>query len=217
MKRTGFIAVALVLLCGVSSYGIDAAGSAFGNLTTAKAIGQAKGDFGGGVGIADATSFFGSFTYGLSEYMDGRIRVGMYDPGDNVDAELAFALDMKYQLWDAAAPTTQSAIDLSIGGFLEYLGGDVSILELGGFGLVSYEFAMSNGQAISPYGRLNLRMERISWDLPEGFEGDDSETNLEFGIHGGLAWQITPTIQLFGEFQLDGNDGVLFGVDFNVM
>jgi len=218
MRKAGIIVVALLLVCAVNTHAIDAVGSVFGHQWTARTIGQGHGDFGGGVGIADATSFYGSFTYGLSDYMDGRIRAGLYDPGEGADAELCFAIDIKYQLFDMMDAVSDHPFDLALDGRLEYLGGDfVSALEIGGGGTISYPFHMTNGQTITPYGRLNLRIERISFDWPAGFDGDDSESNLKFGLNAGVAWKLTPAMSLFGEFQLDGNDGGFFGISFNVM
>jgi hypothetical protein len=102
----------------------------------------------------------------------------------------------------------------------EYVSGDfISVLQLGGFALGSYPFVLSNGSTLSPYGRLNLRMENLSVDWPGGTPPglDDSESNLEFGLHAGVAWKFGSTATAYGEFQLDGNDGLFLGLDFNVM
>ena len=108
MRKICLSTVLLVLLFSVSSFAVDAVGSMFGTLSTAQALGQARGDLGGGVGIADATSFFGTFTYGLSQYMDGRIQAGMYDFGDGADAEFAFGADLKYQVWNVDDKTRKN-------------------------------------------------------------------------------------------------------------
>ena len=220
MKKLTVITLVVVLMFGASSFAIDAAGSGFGNLMTAKAQGQGKGNFGGGVGIADATSFFGSFTYGLSRYMDGRLHMGMSDPGDNADAELIFGADIKWQMWGVEDSTSNRPFDFAIGGLFEYVSTDfISVLQLGGFALGSYPFVLSNGSTLSPYGRLNLRLENLSYDWPAGFppDLDDSESNLEFGLHAGVAWKFGSTTTAYAEFQLDGNDGLFLGIDFNVM
>jgi hypothetical protein len=216
MRRIFVSALVVLFLMSGSTYAIDAVGSVFGSLSTAKALGQGRGNLGGGVGIADATSFFGLFSYGLSDYTDFRLKAGMYDWGDNVDAELSFGADFKYQVWDLQAPTGNCPFDMAIGGFLEYLSGDGgSVLELGGAGIGSYGFIMSNNQVITPYGRVNIRLERVSVDLPHG--GDDSESNIKFGLNAGVSWQPTNTLSVFGEFQIDGNDGLFLGIDFGVM
>ncbi|MCB2202114.1 hypothetical protein KQH51_04735 [bacterium] len=217
MKKTIIAAAVITLLVASNSFAIDAFGSSFGNLTTARPVGAAKANIAGGVGIADATSFFGAVTYGLSTYMDGRLKLGLVD-GDGTDTEFTFGADIKWQMWDYA-PGGKYPFDMAIGGLFEYVssgnaGYDVSLMQIGGFALGSYPIALKSGGSLSPYGRLNIRVERASIDTPFG---DDSESNLKFGFHGGVAWAPSPTTTLYGEFQLDGNDGVFFGIDFNVM
>ena len=86
MKKLIIIAFVLAIFAGGNVLAIDAAGSAFGCLSTAKALGQGKGYLGGGIGLGNnATSFFGSFDYGLSTYTNGRLKLGLYDP-DGGDA-----------------------------------------------------------------------------------------------------------------------------------
>ena len=45
----------------------------------------------------------------------------------------------------------------------------------------------------------------------------DSDNNLEVGLHGGVYWKVNSSLGLFGEFQLDGNDGVFFGIELNTL
>lgn len=223
MKKTMIAVAALALILPASGSAIDAFGSAFGNLQTAQPVGAGNGNFSGGVGIADATSFFGTFTYGLSTYTDGRLKLGLID-ADGSDTKFTFGADFKWQVWDYK-PNGKHPFDMAIGGLFEYasLGNsnfDFSILQLGGFALGSYPVALNSGGFISPYGRLTVRLESASWDYPNRPEYDsfdDSESSLKFGFHGGVSWSPSKTTTLYGEFQLDGNDGVFFGIDFNVM
>jgi len=215
MKRFAVLVVFMSL--GLSTAVLaDAAGSAFGNLTTAQAIGQGAASFGGGVGLGDnATSFFGSFTYGLSQYTDGRLRVGLVD-ADNSDAQLSIGGDFKWQFWNYGKESGQP-FDFAVGAFFEYVDYDyISVFQVGGQLIASYPIQLRRGGVLAPYGRFNARIESLSWD-DSRFADDDSESNLEVGLNGGLAWEMTPTVSLYGEFQLDGNDGVFFGIDFNVM
>ncbi|MCK4633025.1 MAG: hypothetical protein KAT79_07110, partial [candidate division Zixibacteria bacterium] len=75
----------------------------------------------------------------------------------------------------------------------------------------SYPFVMTNGTTLSPYGRINLRMERMSYTFK------DSDSDLRFGLNAGVGWAISPTINLYAELQIDGNDGLFLGADFNIM
>ncbi len=213
MKKIIATAIALVFIGTSGGYSIDAAGSAFGNLSTAQPVGAGNANFLGGVGIADATSFFGALTYGLSTYMDGRLKLGLID-ADGADTKFTIGADMKWQIWNYQ-PNGKYPFDMAIGGLFEYADYDaVSVLQLGTFALGSYPVALRSGGTLSPYARVGIRLESVSVDLPVG---DDSDSNLEFGFHGGVSWAPSKATTLYGEFQLDGNDGVFFGIDFNVM
>jgi hypothetical protein len=201
------IAAFLALLFVGQAATASGVGSAFGCLTTAQALGQGRGNFGGGVGIADATSVFGTFTYGLSKYTDGRIRLGFRD---DVDAELTFGADFKWQFWNIGEGRREP-LDMALGGFFEYVDvGNFSVFQFGGQLFASYPFRLNRGGTLSPYGRFNTRMESYSG-------GGASDTELEFGLNAGVAWQATPAVAFYSEFQLDGNDGLFVGIDFNIM
>jgi len=184
-------------------------GSTFGCLTTASSLGQGRGNFGGGVGLADATSAFGTFSYGLSRYTDGRLHLGIYDA--DFGTKVSFGADFKWQFMSAGQGQGQP-LDMGLGGLLEYIdAGGGSVLEVGAQIIGSHPYAISGGSTLTPYGRLNIRVESAS------ASGHGSHSDLRFGLNGGVAWEATKTITLFGEVQFDGNDGLFLGVDFNVM
>lgn len=212
MKQLYLIVLLLVCLAAGSVFA-SGVGSAFGTMTTASAMGQGKANFGAGVGIADATSLFGTLEYGLSRYTDGRIKLGLYDADD--DLKFTIGADLKWQFWDMDQGRREP-FDMAFGGFFEYLDvNNFSVFQVGAMALGSYPIALSNGATLSPYGKLNVRLESVSWDnAPEGV--DDSESDLRFGLNAGVAWQATSVICLFGEFQIDGNDGVFLGLNFNI-
>ncbi len=212
MKKA-ILATALIVLVASHAFA-DGYGSAFGALTTAQSLGQGRGNLGLGVGIADATSFFGTFTYGLSKYVDGRLKIGLRD---DVDTKVTLGADFKWQFWNVGEGS-RAPFDGALGGFFEFADlGPVSVFQVGAQFLGSYPFHLSRGGTISPYGKFNIRVESASFDLPPGVTGDNSHSDLRVGLNGGVKWTATPTIDLYGEFQIDGNDGVFFGVDFNVM
>jgi hypothetical protein len=217
MKKIIVLMVAALVLTTGTSHSKGAIGSALGTLTTARSMGQGSGDFGFGLGISDGTSFVGSFAYGLSEFSNGRIRIGLSDSDYTTDTKIVFGVDYLWQFW-SYGPQSTHPFDFSVGGFLEYADYTaISVLQLGGQLVASYPISMNNGRAITTYGRLNARMESLSRDLPPQATGDDSESNLEIGFNAGVKWEMTPTVDLYGEFQLDGNDGLFLGIDFNVM
>jgi len=216
MKKTILVMIIVLALSATSSFADNSIGSAFGTLTTAKALGQGKGTFGFGVGLADNTSFVGTFAYGLSQYSDGRLKLGFIDP-DGGDAEITLGADYKWQFWNVG-PDSRNPFDFAVGMFMEYVGYDpLSVFQFGGNLIGSYPVALKRGGTLTPYARFNARVEWLSWDRDPDFPGDDSESNLQVGFSGGVQWQMTPTVAFYTEFQIDGNDGVFLGIDFGVM
>jgi hypothetical protein len=216
MKKNTLVLVIVLSFIAATSYADASEGSAFGTLTTARAMGQGKGTFGFGVGLADNTSFVGTFAYGLSEYSDGRLKLGFVDPGAG-DAEITLGADYKWQFWNVNS-TSKHPFDFAVGMFMEYVSFEpVSVLQFGGQLIGSYPVALKRGGTLTPYVRFNARVEWLSWDRPLHVSGDDSESNLEVGLNGGVQWQMTSTVALYTEFQIDGNDGIFLGIDFGVM
>ena len=184
----------------------DGAGSVFGGLASAQTYGQGIGAIGTYGGIADANAVGGWFGYGMSKYVDGRIKLGFFDEGPST--HLALGGDFKWQFW-SVAEGSRYPMDMAIGGFLEYLDGDGgSVVEIGSHLVGSYPFRLTNGSTLSPYGRINVRIEKDSFA---------DKSDIRFGLNGGAAWEVNRNLKFLGEFQFDGNDGVFFGVEFGVM
>jgi hypothetical protein len=210
MKRALIVVFGLLVLLGTQSSAAPVMGSAFGTLTTARTLGQGVGNLGAGVGIADKTTAFGVFTYGLSRYTDGQLKLGLWDEGSKSNTKMTFGADFKWQFW-TAGPGRREPFDLSFGGAFEYVDkGSYSVFQFGGNVIGSYPFALGNGSTLSPYGRFGIRIESASGSR-------DSGSNLKLGLNAGACWKATSTVSLYGEFQFDGNDGVFLGLDINVM
>ena len=219
MKKVTIFAVLLILVS--TSVFAGSVGSSFGTLTTARTMSMGKGAFSVGAGIADYTSVLGSFTYGLSTYTDGRIKFALVDPGkQDDDIHLAFGADFKYHFMsvnNGEDIENNNPFDLAFGGMFEYLDVDRnSVMQIGAKLIASYPFILNNGKTLSAYGAFNSHLESISYDTPLP-NGDDSDSNIEFGFNFGIDWQITKSMSFLAEFQLDGNDGLFLGLDFGVM
>lgn len=213
MKKLMAVLV-LALMFSSSAVFAGGMGSAFGTLTTARSSGMGTGSVTVGVGVADATSVGASFNYGLSNHTDGRIRLAMVDT-DGSDTKIALEADFRYQIISVDG-ISNGPFDMSLGGFAEYMDQDPwSIFQLGGQFIGSYPVKLKNGRTLTPYGRFNIRLEKIKLS-GVGFQ-DYDESNIEFGLNGGVMWELTNTINLFGEFQIDGNDGVFLGIEFDVL
>lgn len=203
------IVLATVLLTAGVTYGDDALGSAFGTLSKAQVIGAGAGDVGLAVGIADMNSFVGSFAYGMSSSTEGRIKLGIAD-NDPADAELTFGMDFHYQMMDFDPAVQSDPLDMSVGGFLEYVDFDHwSIFQIGADLLGSYPFRMDNNTTLSPYGRFNVRL--------ESYSNGGSDTKLKFGLSMGACWDLSADFGAYGEFQFDGNDGLFMGIRYRVL
>jgi hypothetical protein len=199
------VAVLLVGICPALTEAGDY-GSVFGTMSTAQSFGQGRGTLGISGGIADNNAIAGWFGFGMSKYIDGRIKLGLWDAGPNT--LLALGGDFKWQFW-SVAEGSRYPIDMAVGGFIEYKDLDRgSILQIGSQLVGSYPIKMYQGGTLSPYGRLNVRLVSTS---------ADSNSDIKFGLNGGVAWDLTRLMRLYGEFQLDGNDGVFFGIEFGVM
>lgn len=212
--RNVFVIIGLIgLLFAASVSAEPAVGSFFGTLSTAEAIGLGRGDFGAGLGLGDhSTAFFGTFKYGVSRFGTLGFQLGMVDPeGRGVDSKLSFGANFAYQLWGMDEPDVKRPFDMDLGGFFQIYSGDVvDYVHVGGFVTGSYPFMMSNGSRLSPYGRFTVRSEKTDY-------GNGASSSLKFGLNLGAAWEMTESTTFYGEIQLDGNDGLFLGLDFNVM
>jgi len=226
MKSLFLAGIAVLFLA--SSAGAENFGSVFGSMTTAQATGRGHSTLSGGVGLADATSFLAGFDYGFTDKMDGRLRVGLVDL-DGLDAQLALNGDVRWQIWntdETALSGTKKPFDMAVGAFSEWMNVDtgssfgasasLTVFQLGFQLLGSHSFPMSNGTALVPYGRLNLRWENQSMEFTDSLFGtvSASDSHAAAGLNAGMAWEVTPHVALLGEFQIDGNDGVFFGIDY---
>jgi len=132
---------------------------------------------------------------------------------------LIFGADFKYQLWGYNKP--DYPFDLALGGFLEYADLDhSSLLGLGGSVIASLPLAMENDRSIEPYGRFNLRMQRVSIDdytvsTGVGTEtvkgGSDSE--LKLGLNIGAVFSVIKLVDFTAEIQIDDDTAFLLGID----
>lgn len=214
------------------------AGSVFGTQSTAVAIGHGNGIGAFTLGLADITSFVGTFDYGLSKFTTGRMKLGFADAG-NSDMALTFGGEIRWQVWSVSQSgakrggsqkgqksrkANKRPFDLSIGAMTEYLSIDnkiglitysSSVFQFGGFLLGSQTFITKSGKMITPYGRLNVRVEDSKSEAPGVIS--DSNSDIEIGFNTGVSYQFTNTMNIYGEFQMDGNDGLFIGIDFKVM
>ncbi|MDD4051892.1 MAG: hypothetical protein PHR28_08355 [candidate division Zixibacteria bacterium] len=194
--------ILVVLMAGTAS------AQFLGQMSPASVLPTNSGKFGAYAILAEhSTGVVGSLRYGFSDYLEGRARLGFIDP-ESGDMGVIFGGDFKYLLWKYKE--NQNPIDLSLGGFLEYCDNDYSsILGLGGSVIGSIPFHLNNNRTIEPYARLNLRMQRQSFD-----HGADSNTDLKGGVNIGALFLVTPLVDFTAEIQIDDEWAFMVGVDF---
>ena len=210
MRKAIVLAALFMFTISCTPVWADSAGLFTGNLTTADAVGTGIGYFGGFVGFGDNMStVYGTFTYGLATYTDIRFKLGFSDPDyEGSDPKLMLGCDLKYEIMDYDDTLHKNPFDLAAGGFLDYADYDYApVLEFGGNIIGSIPYRFKSGQKLYPYARINVRMERI--DPERG----DANTDFEAGMNIGTKFEMTPDFNLYGEFELDGNTGVYFGLE----
>jgi hypothetical protein len=100
--------------------------------------------------------------------------------------------------------------DLAVGAFLEHASYEyASLLELGINMIGSIPYRLNSGHRLIPYSRINLRLERSKW---QGV-AREAESNYRIGLNAGAKYELTSYINLYGEFQLDGNSGLFLGAE----
>jgi len=188
-------------------------------MSPASVLNVSTGKTGGYLIVAeDATAVVGSIRYGFSEFVEGRARLGLIDP-EGGDMSFILGGDFKYQLWSTRDP--KNPFDLALGGFLEYADLDMSsLLGVGGSVIASYPFVLKNQRTIEPYGRFNLRIQRVSTDDYTVTTGTGtytqkgaSDSKLKLGLNLGALFQVTDLVDFTAEIQLDDQTAFLIGID----
>jgi hypothetical protein len=188
-----------------------------GQLETAPTLLRGEYSMGGYAGVYDdAFAIWGGFRAGVTNYMDFGLRLGFlnydYDHWED-ESGIVLGADVKYRILETEIG---DPLDLSLGGGMEFSSVEnYNRMALGGNAILSKDFCFGNGRVISPYGRLNLRMERKSWEAP-GSEKEHSDTDLEMGINLGVSLELTSNTFLVGELQLDEFDGIIIGANFYI-
>lgn len=215
MKRNIVLLLMFVIIYGTFlTVRAESFGTVTGCLTTADAPGFGVGYIGGYVSYGDdASTIFGNISYGFSDYTEGRIMVGFSDPDfRNADPGVLLGADIKYEVMDYNDKLRKNPLDAAFGAFFEFINYDgFSTLGTGAYVIGSIPYRFSSGHKITPYSRLNLRWERISFDVNNDILHD---SRFRLGFNFGVKMELIKDTHVYGEFQLDGNTGILAGIDF---
>jgi len=214
MKRIRLAAVVLTIFMAFAS---SAQSQFLGQLETAPTMLKGSYSLGGYAGVYDdAFAVFGGFRSGITDYLDFGLRLGVlnydYDPWED-ESGVVLGADLKYRVLETEIG---DPLDLSLGGLVEFSSVEhFDRLSIGGYGVLSRDFCFESGRVLSPYGRLNLRMERKSWETA-GRDKDHGDTDLEMGLALGVSLELTSRASLVGELQMDEFDGLIVGANFYI-
>ena len=184
-------------------------GGFFGQLSTAEAIPPGAIDIGAYIGFyEDANALFGRFCVGLFTDADLDIKSGVLDTEGGDDPDFMIGSSFKYHFYhkyESAAP------DMAFSTMLEYYdaGKDASVWLIG-FGLIgSYPIELMNDSYLTPYGRVNTRIERVS-------AGSYKDTDFDIGLNVGAQYALSERVQFYTELQIDDQIGFIGGINFAI-
>jgi len=174
-----------------------------GQVSTARPTDRGANDIGGFLGLYDnAMSVFGQYRHGISNAADFGFVAGFIDPNGS-DARLALGGDIKFQLLD---DQRSDPFDLALDSRLALIDYPGSLLfSLGESVVISHDFQMSEGSVLAPYGAVNLRLDHVY-----------SESNLEIAAAGGVKWEVSDLMDVFGELVIEDDLGLVMGLNFKL-
>lgn len=212
------LTITLVVMAVVLSLpGLLSAQYFMSQLSDARTIDDDAVVIGGGVSIFenDVLGVGGNVRIGVMEGLEIGGRGGFINfSGGNGEDHTGITIggDIKYQIMDVAYG---DAVDLAIGGGIEYYNypADITVWMFGANTIVSYPVEFQGGQILSPFFRLNTRLDRASAN-----GNSDTDFNLGFGF--GAMFDITKMFGFFGEVNITGGDasgdGFIAGVWFGM-
>jgi hypothetical protein len=206
MKKTAIFAASLTLFLS-----LPLSAQFLGHLRSAETSGLGSLNLQTGAGVyEDAFTVMGRARYGIAGRVDLTLSLALLDLQDSDGLNAAFGTDLLFQVSDY---DLGRALDMAVGGFLEYYSAersrhvDYSNLAIGGQLVASRPVEIKPGVDLVPYGRLNLRVNRVE-------VGNNSDSDFNIGVNLGAVFPISGHIDLSGEVQLDDQFGFILGVEF---
>lgn len=212
MKRVGILALVGLTVLGAAT--LAPAQQMISTMNSARVLAPGASMAGGYFGVFDGgISVYGQYRYGFSLPFEGGLQFGFVDFDGDGNSGVILGGDGQFQIIDAKL---HDPFDLSAGGLVQFaFVGDLNIFSLGGSMAISKDLPLRSGRSFTPYGRLQLRMDRadVSVNTPFGrISGSNTDFNVAFNIGGDL--EIANNTDLVSELQLADNVGFLIG--FNV-
>ncbi len=208
MKRYSILALVVILMVAGNAQAL-----VIGQMRSAQTLGMGSFSLTTGVGLFEhARDIYGTVRYGLAAPLDisGSLAIVDFDGAD--DPHLLFNADLQYQFMRADMGW---ALDMAFGAVFEYFSYEgIDGWSIGGNYIISKPVKLENGFAFTPYGRLNMRSDNVSMDLPEGAVGDNDASDFNIGVNLGSEFALSSKIKLIGEAQLDDDFGFIGGISF---
>ena len=203
MKRILFGLVIAVLLSTTASAQFT------GHLSTAETVLKSQSNAGGFVGIyEDGLGVVGQYRRGIGGYSDFGIKLGIVDFDAQDGNGMVIALDTKYQIMEVRI---QDPVDLSVGGKIEFgLFEHYNIMSFGGFLTGSHPILLRSGRAVTPYGMVILRVDRVDHDE------FDSDSDFKIALTLGSKLELSSSSSVYTEFHLDEMFAFFMGVEFGL-
>lgn len=160
--------------------------------------------------VGEPLGLMGQFRTGIDQNWDIGIQLGFpdFDRGD----ETVFGLggDVKYLILPDEEGEGGFPMDLA----LDFAFGwqhvqDFNLVDFDFGGVVSKSVTTDGGTTLIPYGALMLAIGRASFDVPPGFVGDSSDTELDINVRLGLDYPASSDLELLGELNLSSRDETL--------
>lgn len=206
MRRILLISIAVLV-------GLTAPLSAqfLGHLRSAQTSGMGSLNLQTAVGIyEDAFTLMGRLRYGIANLADVTASLAVLDLDNSDDLDVALGGDLLFQIshYDLG-----QVMDMAAGPFLDYYSSnrphfrDYSDLAVGINLVASRPVDLSPQISITPYGRLNLRIDHVE-------VGNASDNDFNIGLNLGAVLPLSGHVDLTGEAQLDDQFGFIVGLNF---
>ncbi len=203
-----FLLIAVTITVGLTT---PLSAQFLGHLRSARTSGLGSLNLQSAVGMyEDAFTLMGRARYGVASQMDMTASLALLDLENTDNLDIVLGSDLLYQVshYDLG-----HALDMSLGGFLEYYSSDrphnhdYSNLAVGMELVASRPLDLSTRFSITPYGKLNVRINRY-----EVNGNDDSDFNI--GLNVGAVVPLSGFVDLTGEAQFDDQFGFVVGLNF---
>lgn len=176
----------------------------------------------GHVGIfEDARLVTGTIRYGIATPVDISGSLAIMDHDASGDVAIMLGGDIQWRLTHA---DLGDPLDIAIGGMVEYYSLDITnsnnVSNLGiGFNLIgSRPVKLENGFNFTPYGRLNLRVDRTQTEVvAPAFPYNKAklhDSKFNIGVNVGSVFPLSGKVNLVGELQIDDQLGIFAGINF---